>query len=450
MVVVGCSADNAGMGSGDGVSWGLALGQRGNRPRQEARWVARERIGATPGHACSIRLAHRRTAPPCDLRVDHRCRRVDPGPLGRPRRAPGVSCRGRRRGDCAGRAAARGSAWRGADARARRTVLGYGVAERTPDHATRSRTRRVWWTATPPTVVRWVRARVPDAGRLTGPTIGRDATTVAAKAAMRSIGRRDTGATAAAYRPTLAQAAGRETPTRAALARGDRPRPPQGSPQDGRRPADPEARRTRRTAGRTPRAHPAEPAGDGSRGARRAIPLPAADRGATTPRFATLRAADAAATAVDWGTLAAVVRATGDHRGAGKAEEPRPGSANRRGIRGPRTTRRPAQRAELNERSHAPLDETGRMRRGHLRGREHSLQRRLIPAAGFNRARIRRARSGGGTPRGRQGRSVRSVWHGGPTTRAYRRRVIARPQFIATLPCIGLREVRVSHRPVTA
>ena len=172
------------------------MGQRGNRQRQEALWVARDRIVATPGHAFYSTLEHRRTAHHFDRRVAHLGRRFYPGPLGQPSLAPGVYFRGRLLGDCEGLDAERGIAWRGADSRSLRKFLGYGVDERTPDPATLSRTRRVWWTATQPTVFRWVLARVQDEGRLTGPTIGSDATTVEANAAMRSIVRRDTGATA--------------------------------------------------------------------------------------------------------------------------------------------------------------------------------------------------------------------------------------------------------------
>ena len=257
------------------------MGPRGNRQRPEALGVARDRIVATPGHAFYSTLEHRRTAHHFDPRVAPLCRRFYPGPLGQPSLAPGVSCRGRLLGDCEGLDSERGIAWRGADARSLRKFLGYGVDERTPDHATLSRTRRLWWTSTQPTVLRWVLARVQDEGRLTGPTIGSDATTVAANAAMRSIVRRDTGATAEAYLTTLAQAAGRETPTREALARFDRQRKQKGSHQDWQRPADPDARSTRRTDGRTHLAHQAEPAVDWARGARRAITLPAADLGDT-------------------------------------------------------------------------------------------------------------------------------------------------------------------------
>ena len=55
-----------------------------------------------------------------------------------------------------------------------------------------------------------------------GKTIGIDATTLEANAALRSIVRRDSGETYQAFLTQLGQASGVETPTRAALARLDR------------------------------------------------------------------------------------------------------------------------------------------------------------------------------------------------------------------------------------
>jgi len=455
----------------------MAMGKRGNRQRQEELWVASDRIVETPGHAFYIRLEHLLTAHHFDQRVEHLCRRFYTGPLGQPSLPPGVYFRCLLLGYFEGLDSERGIAWRVADSLSLRKFLGYGVDERTPDHSTISRTRRLLWTSTHQTVFRWVLARLKEEGLLTGKTIGIDATTLAANAAMRSIVRRDTGATYEAYLTTLAQAAGIETPTREALARFDRKRKKKGSNKDWQSPADPDARITKMKDGRTHLAHKAEHAVDLSSGALLAITLQAADLGDTTTVYATLSAADDAAAAADVETIDEVVLDKGYHsgevlvalsemrvrsyvpepqrprrrwNGEGKAEEQRQVYANRRRIRGPRNKRLQAKRAELNARSNAHLYETGRMRRVHLRGRENILKRLLIHAAGFNLALILRTRYGVGTPRGRQGLSVRSFWHGWPTTLASRRLVIAMQRFISTLQSIWLREVRVSHRPVTA
>ena len=62
-----------------------------------------------------------------------------------------------------------------------------------------------------------------------GKTVGIDATTLEANAAMRSIVRRDTGESYQEFLTRLAQASGIETPTRAELARLDRKRKKKGS-----------------------------------------------------------------------------------------------------------------------------------------------------------------------------------------------------------------------------
>jgi transposase len=61
-----------------------------------------------------------------------------------------------------------------------------------------------------------------------GKTIGIDATTLEANAALRSIVRRDSGETYQEFLMRLAQASGIETPTRADLARLDRKDPKKG------------------------------------------------------------------------------------------------------------------------------------------------------------------------------------------------------------------------------
>ena len=66
--------------------------------------------------------------------------------------------------------------------------------------------------------------RLGDAGLVKGTTVGIDATTLEANAALRSIVRRDTGESYQEFLTTLAQASGIETPTRADRARMDRQR----------------------------------------------------------------------------------------------------------------------------------------------------------------------------------------------------------------------------------
>ena len=79
-----------------------------------------------------------------------------------------------------------------------------------------------------------------------GNTIGIDATTLEANAALRSIVRRDSGETYQEFLTRLAQASGIETPTRADLARLDRTRPKKGCNTDWQHPHDPRTRASRR------------------------------------------------------------------------------------------------------------------------------------------------------------------------------------------------------------
>src|SRR5688500_18215917 len=82
-------------------------------------------------------------------------------------------------------------------------------------------------------VFTWILQRLADAGLVKGKTIGIDATTLEANAALRSIVRRDTGDTYQEFLTQLAQASGIATPTREELARLERQRPKKGSDADG-------------------------------------------------------------------------------------------------------------------------------------------------------------------------------------------------------------------------
>src|SRR5438034_7326604 len=84
-------------------------------------------------------------------------------------------------------------AWRAADSFALRDFLGVGLGDDPPDHSTISRTRRLIALETHRAVFTWVLQCLGAAGLVKGKTIGIDATTLEANAALRSIVRRDTG-----------------------------------------------------------------------------------------------------------------------------------------------------------------------------------------------------------------------------------------------------------------
>ena len=99
----------------------------------------------------------------------------------------------------------RGIAWRCADSLGLRTFLGYALTERTPDHSSLSVIRRRIDLETHREVFVWVLKVLKQSGLLKGKTLGIDATTLEANAAMRSLVRRDTGAGYEDYLKELAR-----------------------------------------------------------------------------------------------------------------------------------------------------------------------------------------------------------------------------------------------------
>ena len=80
-----------------------------------------------------------------------------------------------------------------------------------PDHSTVSRTRRLIDLETHQAVFTWVLQRLADAQLVKGRTLGIDATTLEANAALRSIVRRDTGEE---YDAWLTRRLARQSPAR--------------------------------------------------------------------------------------------------------------------------------------------------------------------------------------------------------------------------------------------
>ena len=118
----------------------------------------------------------------------------------------------------------RGIAWRAADSLSVREFLGLELEEAPPDHSTISRTRRLIDVETHRAVFTWILLeRLSKAGLVNGKTVGVDATTLEANAALRSIVRRDTGEGDEAFLMRLAKASGIATPTREELARSGPP-----------------------------------------------------------------------------------------------------------------------------------------------------------------------------------------------------------------------------------
>ena len=154
-----------------------------------------------------------------------------------------------------------------------------------------TRTRRLIDVETHRAVFTWILQVLATAALIEGNTIGIDATTLEANAALRSIVRRDSGETYQEFLTRLAQASSIETPTRADLARLDRTRPKKGRNTDWQHPHDPDARITKMKDGRTHLAHKAEHAVDMETGAMVGVTVQGADQGDTTTIAETLTAA---------------------------------------------------------------------------------------------------------------------------------------------------------------
>jgi transposase len=223
-----------------------------------------------------------------DQFAEQECARFYAENNGRPSRPPGTYFRLLLIGYFEGIDSERGIAWRAADSLGLRQFLHIGLDENTPDHSTISRNRRLIDVETHRKIFLWVLCLLADRGLLKGRTVGVDATTLEANAAMRSILRCDSGANYEEFLKGLAQQSGIATPTREDMARLDRSREKKTSNQEWVSPSDADARITKMKDGTTHLAHKAEHAVDMETGAVVAVTLQAADQGDTTTMKQTL------------------------------------------------------------------------------------------------------------------------------------------------------------------
>lgn len=408
------------------------MGMGRKRRRQESLWVATQELPRTKGHVFYDRVNRILEKHGFDAFAEAACEKFY-AVRGRPSVAPGIYFRMLLVGYFEGIASERGIAWRCADSLSLRKFLGVGLDGDVPDHSTVSRTRRLIDLETHAEVFHWMLGRLAESRLIDGKTIGVDATTLEANAAMRSIVRRDTGEGYEEFLKGLAQASGIDTPTREDLVRIDRKRPKKTSNQDWVHPKDPDAAITKMKDGRTDLAHKLEHAVDLKTGAVLGVTVQSAASGDTTTMTETLtRTAENLERLPqqrdDW--LSELVTDKGYHsnerlkdlrklgirtyisepvRGKrnwnGKSEEREAVHGNRRRIRGERGKQLLRQRAMMLERSFAHSLETGGMRRVYLRGRENILKRFLVHSAGLNLGLLLRLTYGHGTPRGLTGAS---------------------------------------------
>ena len=411
----------------------MAMGKR-KTERQQELWIATTDLPDSPGHPFYRKLNGLLNEQGFDVFVEGLCQKFYAEVMGRESIPPGVYFRMLLIGYFEGIDSERGIAWRCDDSRTLRDFLGYEPKDITPDHSSLSKIRQRIDVETHEEVFTWVLKRLAEKGLLKGKTLGIDATTLEANAAMRSIVRRDTGDSYNGFLTKLAQASGIETPTREDLAKIDKKRKNKASNEDWTNPNDPDAKITQMKDGRTHLAHKAEHAVDLDTGAIVAVTLQGADQGDTTTLWNTVEESvenlrevtddPQTADCIEGKIIQEAVADKGYHsndtcrdlaevkirsyvsepdRGRrdweGKSAERDTVYANRRRIRGRRGKALLRKRGELLERPFAHCYETGGMRRTHLRNHRNILKRLLIHVAGFNLALVMRSVFGIGKPR---------------------------------------------------
>jgi transposase len=421
----------------------MAMGRRRATTQGEF-WIPTETLRQAPGHPFYERLNAVLDEADFDRFCEARCQKFYAAKLGRPSVAPGVYFRMLMIGYFEKLDSERQIAWRCDDSRSLRAFLGIAENQATPDHSNLSRTRQRIDLQTHQAVFDWVLKRLAEHELLKGRTLGVDASTMEANAAMRSIVRNESGESYREFLTALARESGIETPTVEDLAKFDRRRKGKKcSNDDWHNPHEPDAKITKMKDGTTHLAHKNEHAVDLDTSAIVAPAVHPADEGDPTTLMGTLEQACTSLQEIredetvqaDTSALHVreVVTDKGYHSGqtlvnleevdlCGYVSEPDRGRRswtarsaaerafkraeqaavyrNRRRRKGNRSKRLHRKRAELAERSFEHVLDDGGMRRVHLRGRENIAKRYLIHTAAFNLGLIMRKLIGFGTPKG--------------------------------------------------
>jgi transposase len=417
----------------------MAVGRR-KSARQADLWVSTSDLARSPGHPFYERVNRLLAESAFDTFVEARCAKFYAEKMGRPGLPPSIYVRMLIVGYFEGLDSERGLAWRCADSLALRSFLGLDLSESPADHSTLSRTRRLIDVETHNEIFAFVLKLLAERGLVKAETIGIDASTLEANAAMKSIVRREDGQTYDGFLVQLAEASGIETPTREDLARIDRKRPGKGSNDDWQNPHDPDAQITKMKDGSTHLAHKVEHAVDMETGAVLAVTIQPGATGDTTSVLATMAAVTknvvtllkdpAVAKKISERALDELVTDKGYHSNdtidtltgigvRGYISEPARGRrrwrgnlatrdavyANRRRVKGERGKELMRLRGQYLERPFAHCLESGAMRRVHLRRCENIAKRYLVHVAACNLALLMRTLFGKGTPRGAAGKS---------------------------------------------
>jgi transposase len=408
----------------------MALGKRS--PKQPDLFLVAADLPQAPGHPFYRKLNSLLAQAGFDPFVEDLCRPYYADGQGRPSIPPGTYFRMLFVGYFEGIDSQRGIAWRCADSRSLQDFLGYLPTEPTPDHSSLTKIRRRLPEAVHEEVFAFALRLADTHDLLGGKTVGVDATTLEANAAMKSLRRKDTGDDYKAYLRKLAAEAGLQDPSDEELRRFDRQRKGKTmSNDDWASPADPDSRIAQMKDGTTHLAYKAEHVVDLGSGLVLAAEVYHADQ----PDSATLlpSVVSAQVNLARAGSGAAIREAVTD-KGYHKAETladcaeaklrtytpeaDRPQErvwtdkparwekayrANRRRTGGARGKRLQRLRGEYVERSFAHVCETGGARRSWLRGLADVSKRYLMAVAGHNLGVIMRKLFGVGTPRSLQG-----------------------------------------------
>lgn len=405
------------------------------KARQAPLWISHDSVASSPGHPFYEELERVLREEKFDSYVESKCSRYYAKKQGRPSIPPGVYFRMLLIGYFERIDSERGICWRCSDSLSLRGFLGLGLDERTPDHSSMSRIRKRLPVEVHEAVFGWVLGVLAARGLIDGKTLGVDATTLEANAALRSIVRRDTGESYESYLKELASKSGIEEPSRADLVKLDKKRSKKGSNKEWVNPNEPDAEIMKMKGGGTHLAHKAEHAVDMSgEGAVISVTLHGGAKGDTKSLPDTLEQAQSnlqeladnseCCERIHEDAGREVVADKGYHsndilvalhdeeyrtyisepeRGGrkwkDKQDEQAATYANRRRIRGHRGKRLIRRRGELLERPFAHYLEAGGMRRTHLREHDNIRKRLLLHVAGFNLGILMRNLIGKATPK---------------------------------------------------
>jgi len=408
----------------------MALGRR--KQEQQEAWVATTELPTSPGHPFYRKLNGLLAEAGFDAWVEELCASNYAESLGRPSIPPGAYFRMIFVGYFEGIGSQRGIAWRCSDSLSLREFLGLTPTEESPDHSSLTRVHQRLSLEVHERVFTFMLKIAAAKKLLKGKTVGVDATTLEANAAMKSIVRTDTGEDWKEYLRRLAAEAGIENPSDEELRRFDRQRPDKKvSNDDWESPTDPDSRITKMKDGTTHLAYKAEHVVDLETDlvlAATVYPGDAADTatGCDSVMQAQLNVQEAGSStemrdvAADKGYHSAAAvelcesldlrtyipepKAPHGRKWTDKPVEHRQAVyANRRRVRGARGRRLQRKRSEFLERSFAHVCETGGGRRCWLRGLVKVTKRYLLQVAARNLSLILRKLFGIGTPRSLQG-----------------------------------------------